>query len=134
MYGLDPSETYQVLHLHPWPEEQAMMQYEYQRAHPKIEQDTDKVLFQQTTLVVVIEAMLKFANRDYEDDQRWQAAMVEFMQQFNAIGAQNPVTASVKQLTPWMGYRARAPLTRMGGGTLRYDYGAYFDIAGNTGL
>lgn len=133
VYGLDPSETYQVLHLHPWPTEQTYMQYTYQRAHPQIAQDTDKILFQQTTLVVIIEAMLKFANRDYEDDQRWQAAMVEFLQQLNAVGGQNAVTSPIKKLSPWMGYRASAPLTRMGG-ALRYDYGTYFDIAGNVGL
>lgn len=132
VYGLDPSETYQILHLHPWPDTQTYMEYTYQRVHPVIAQDTDRVLMTQTSMVIVVEAMITFANRDYEDDQRWQAAMMEFVSQFKAVGAQHPVTAHTKQLTPWSN-RARAPLCRVGGG-LRVDYGDHFDIAGNTDL
>lgn len=133
VYGLDPSETYQVIHFNPWPVEQTMLQYSYLRVHPAIEQDTDKVLFPPAQHSMLIEAVLTFANRDYEDDQRSQAAMLEFMMQFRSVGAQNSVVSNEKNLSPWTGYRARAPLSRAGGG-VRYDYGTHFDVAGNIKL
>jgi hypothetical protein len=133
VYGLDPSETYQVLHFNPWPSEQTMMEYSYQRTHPKIEQDTDKILFQQTHLGMIIESVLSVANRDYEDDQRAQSVLMEFMTQFNAVRSQNGVAADKKCLSPWTGYRGRSFMSS-GAGSFRYDYGTYFDVAGNTGL
>lgn len=132
IFGLDPSDTYQVLHLEPWPDEQTLLAFNYQRVHPEIETDTDLVLFPHSQLSVIIEAMIYLANRDYKDDQRLTAALQEYLHQFNAAKSQQNVTADDKQLTPWMGNRARSVRQRRGG--VRIDYGDYFDIAGNTGL
>jgi len=134
VYGLDPTESYQVLHLHPWPIEQTLLQYSYQRLHPTIEHDVDHVLFPQTNLGMIMEAVIYLANRDYEDDQRMQAALMEYMQQFKAIKGQNMVVQDKKVLTPWRGGRARSVRDTRGLGIARYDYGDYFDIAGNTKL
>lgn len=134
VYGLDPSESYQVLHLHPWPVSQTLLQYHYQRLHPTLEHDVDHVLFPQTHLGMIIEAVIYLANRDYEDDQRMQAALAEFMQQFKAAKSANMVIQDKKVLTPWSGHRARSVRQLRGVGGIRYDYGDYFDIAGNVKL
>jgi hypothetical protein len=131
IYGLDPSNTYQVLHLEPWPGQQTLLQYDYQREHPDVEFDTDLVLFPHSQLSIVIEAVIYLANRDYKDDQRLGAALTEYLQQFNAAKSQQNVTSDRKQLAPWV---ARARSVRQTRGGLRIDYGDYFDVAGNTGL
>lgn len=132
IYGLDPSNTYQVLHLEPWPDDQTMMEYNYQREHPDVEFDTDLVLFPHSQLSIIIEACIYLANRDYKDDQRLGAALTEYLQQFNAAKSQQRVTTDDKQFTPWM--RSRARSVRQSRAGVRIDYGDYFDIAGNTGL
>lgn len=128
IYGLDPSNTYQMLHLDPWPEEQTILEFNYQRTHPDVEVDTDLVLFPHSQLSIIIEAMLYLANRDYEDDQRLSVALQEYLQQFHAAKSQQRVTDDAKQFTPWMGHRARSVRQRHGGS--RIDYGDHFDIAG----
>ena len=132
IYGLDPSDTYQVLHLDPFPEDQTLLEFKYQRVHPDVEVDTDLVLFPHSQLSIIIEAMLYLANRDYEDDQRLGTALQEYLQQFNAAKSQNRVTDDDKQITPWMGHRAYSVRNRRGG--VRIDYGDYFDRAGSVGL
>lgn len=132
VYGLDPSDTYQLLHLDPFPEEQTLLEFNYQRVHPDVVNDVDLVLFPQSQLSVVIEAILYLANRDYEDDQRLTVALQEYLQQFNAAKSQQRVTDDAKHITPWMGNRARSVRTRRGG--VRWDYGDYFDRAGSVGL
>lgn len=134
VYGLDPTESYQVLHLHPWPTSQTLLQYPYQRLHPTLEHDVDHVLFPQTQLGMLMEAVIYLANRDYEDDQRMQAALMEFMQQFKAVKGANMVVQDKKAFSPWCGYRAKSVRTSRGVGGLRYDYGEFFDVAGNTEL
>lgn len=132
VYGLDPSDTYQVLHLDPWPVDQTLLEFKYQRVHPDIEVDTDLVLFPHSQLSIVLEAMLYLANRDYDDDQRLSAALQEYLQQFNAAKSQQRVTDDDKQITPWARHRARSVRVRRSG--VRFDYGDYFDRAGSVGL
>jgi len=134
VFGLDPTESYQVLHLHPWPTSQTLLQYNYQRLHPTLEHDVDHVLFPQTQLGMIMEAVIYLANRDYEDDQRMQAALMEFMNQFKAVKGSNMVTQDKKALSPWCGGRARSVRMARGAGGVRYDYGDFFDIAGNVKL
>jgi len=132
IYGLDPSNTYQVLHLEPWPSQQTMMSYDYQREHPEVEFDTDQILFPNSQLSIIIEAVIYLANRDYKDDQRMGAALTEYLQQYNAARSQQRVTSDHKAFTPWMKNRARS--VRQSRGGVRIDYGDYFDVAGNTEL
>ncbi len=132
IHGLDPSSTYQVLHLEPWPQQQTMLEFDYQHIHPEIEVDNDLVLFPQTQLSVIIEATIYLANRDYKDDERMTAALQEYLQQFNAARGQRTVTDEKKQITPWMRNRARS--TRVQRSGVRIDYGDAFDRSDMTDL
>lgn len=134
IYGLDPTESYQVLHLHPWPDEQTLMLYHYQRLHPKLQYDVDHLLFPQTQVGMILEAVIYLANRDYEDDQRMQAALQEFLQQFKAAKSTHTLTQDKKVLTPWRGGRGYSVRSTRDYGGLRYDYGDFFDRAGNVKL
>lgn len=133
VYGLDANQSRQVLHLNPWPEQQTMMAYSYQKEHPKIEQDVDRVLFPTTQLGMLIESVVYFADRDYEDDTRMQAALSEYMQQFKAIKGQNMATQEQKQMTPWRGNRMRSVRLARGSG-VNIDYGDFFDRVENVEL
>jgi len=132
IHGLDPSSTYQVLHLEPWPSQQTMLEFNYQHVHHDIEVDNDLVLFPQSQLSVVIEATIYLANRDYKDDERMGAALQEFLQQFNAARGQRTVVDEKKQVTPWM--RSRARSTRVQRSGVRIDYGDAFDRSDMTDL
>lgn len=132
VYGLDPTETYQVLHLHPWPKQQTMLQYNYQRVHPDIRVDDDLILFPQAQLSIVIEAVLYLANRDYEDDTRLQAALQEYLAQFKSVKGENRITSDKKSFTPHV-IRARSVRQRRDGG-VRIDYGDAFDRVDMTKL
>ena len=132
VYGTDPSQAYQVLHLHPWPKEQTMMEFHYQKQHPAIKVDSDIVLFPTSQMVVVVEAMLYLANRDYEDDSRFQVAMDEFFRQFKNVKGQNSSVSDKKQLTPHV-IRARS-VRQMHRSGIRWDYGDAFDNVNMTDL
>jgi hypothetical protein len=134
VYGLDPSNTYQLIHFDPWPTRQTMMEFTYQMEHPTISTDRDLVLFPMSQVSVVIEAMLYLANRDYEDDTKLQVALREYLVQFNAAKSQSRVTDDTKILSPWTGMRARSSRLRGNAGGIRYDYGTYFDRVDAVGL
>jgi hypothetical protein len=125
VYGVDPTEAHQVLHLHPWPDKQSLLQFHYQKQHPEIEVDSDLILFPPTQMVVIIEAMLYLANRDYEDDTRFQVAMQEFFEQFKRVKGQNTLVTDHKQMTPKI-HRARSVRMQKRSG-VRWDYGDAFD-------
>lgn len=126
VYGLDPSSTYQVIHFDPWPDQTTMMEYNYQRTHPEIEVDADRILFPASNIALVIEAVLYLAKRDYEDDVSMQEVLAEFVRQFNTIQGQSKVTDDRKLITPGMRQRGYSLRQRRGRG-VRYDYGDHFD-------
>lgn len=133
VYGLDPTGAYQMLHLNPWPDKQTMMQYNYQRVHPDVTLDVDRVFFPQSQVGIIMEATIYLANRDYKDDTRMQVALQEYLQQFKMAKGQNTVVTDHKQITPDRSSRARSIRVRKRSG-IRYDYGDTFDIVGMVDL
>jgi len=101
------------------------MNYDYNRMHPDIEVDKDLILFPPTNLSVIIEAVIYFSDRDYEDDPRFQSALQEFITQFNHTKGRAKMTDPVRRMAPAVYGRAR-PLQQTHGGA-RIDYGDAFD-------
>ena len=124
VHGLDPTQAYQVIHFHPWPKQQTMMNYYYNRVHPDVEVDKDLILFPPGNLSVIIEAVIYFSDRDYEDDPRFQSALQEFITQFNQSKGRAKMTDPIKRMAPAVYGRAR-PVQQLGG--VRIDYGDAFD-------
>jgi len=125
VHGIDPTQSYQVLHLHPWPKQQTLMVYDYNRMHPDIKVDKDLILFPPTNLSVIIEAVIYFSDRDFEDDPRFQSALQEFITQFNHTKGRAKLTDPIRRLAPGVYGRARPVQQLRGGG--RLDYGDAFD-------
>lgn len=125
VYGMDSGQVFQVLHLDPFPLEQQILQFTYQKIHPEIETDADRVLFPPMQEGMVLEALLYLANRDYQDDAKLEAVLRDYMREMNMARSMSPVTEDPLQITPDGSHR-RAQRRRWGA-SAQYDYGAYFD-------
>jgi hypothetical protein len=132
IYGLDDSETFQIVHFDPYPDEARILNFTYQKDHPTIETDEDRVLFQRSHEAIIIEAMLHLANRDYEDSTKVEAVLRDFMRTINqAQGAGNPAGDKMR-FTPNGGHRiAQRMKWGRGGGV---DWGSAFDQVNNIRL
>lgn len=132
VYGMDQGQVFQILHLDPFPSEQQILQFTYQRVHPEIETDADRVLFPPVQEGIVLEALLYLANRDYQDDAKLEAVLRDYMRELNSARSMSPMTEDPIQIRPHGGHRI-AQHRRWGAG-VRYDYGSFFDRIDAYGL
>lgn len=132
VYGLDPSETFQVVHFDPYPLEARILTYTYQKNHPVIETDEDRVLFPRTHEAIVIEAMLQLANRDYEDSQKTGQVLQDFLRTLNQAQSAGNVSQDRLRFTPNGRHRIAQRMKWGRGG--RVDWGDAFDEARNIGF
>lgn len=125
VYGLDDSETFQKIHFDPWPNDERVLNYTYQKNHPKIETDEDRVLFPKTHEGIIIEAMLQLANRDYEDSSKTQLVLQDLLRTINTAQGPGNVSQDRMRMTP-SGQHRIAERMRWRGGS-RMDWGEAFD-------
>jgi len=123
VYGMDPNNTYQVIHFHPFPAQETMMEYSYIRLHPEVKNDADLILYPDPQVGVIIEAVLYLANRDYEDDQRLNDALQEFVRQFDVTVGKRTMVSNLMMIQPKV---SRMRSTRSAG-RLKIDYGEFWD-------
>lgn len=129
VYGLDESETFQKVHFDPWPNDTRILNYTYQKNHPAIETDEDRVLFPKTHEGIIIEAMLQLANRDYEDSDKTQIVLQDLIRTINQAQGPGNVAQDRMRMTP-SGKHRRAERMRWRGGR-RVDWGEAFDQLDN---
>lgn len=132
VYGLDDSETFQIIHFDPYPENDRILYYTYQKNHPEIETDEDRVLFPKTHEGVVIEAMLHLANRDYQDDAKTQLILQDYIRGLNQAQSVGNVSHDRLRLSPNGAHRF-SQWTKYRGGR-RVDWGSLFDRSDKYGL
>jgi len=132
VYGLDESETFQIVHFDPYPENNRILNFTYQKNHPVIETDEDRVLFPKSHEGIVIEAMLHLANRDYTDDAKTQAVLQDFLRSLNQAQGSGNVAQDKMSLSP-SGAHRQARWVRYRGGR-RVDWGSLFDRSDKYGL
>lgn len=125
VYGLDDSETFQIIHFDPFPENKRILTFTYQRNHPAIETDEDRVLFPKTHEGVVVEAMLHLANRDYQDDSKTQLVLIDYLRSLNIAQSTGNVAQDRLRFTP-SGQHRIAQRWKWGG-IGRIDWGSEFD-------
>jgi hypothetical protein len=132
VYGLDDSETFQTVHFDLYPKEARILNFTYQKDHPKIETDEDRVLFQRSHEAIIIEAMLQLANRDYEDSAKVEAVLRDFLRTLNQAQGAGNVAQDRMRLTPNGRHRQQQFLKwgRRG----RIDWGSTFDMVNKIGL
>lgn len=132
VYGLDDSETYQIIHFDPYPNEARVLTFTYQKNHPVIETDEDRVLFPRSHEAIIIEAMLHLSNRDYEDAQKVELVLRDFMRTINQAQASGNVAQDRMRFTPNGAHRL-AQHTKWGGrGGI--NWGDTFDMVDKVGF
>jgi len=131
-YGLDDSETFQIVHFDPFPDEARILSYTYQKNHPVIETDEDRVLFPRSHEVIILEAMLHLANRDYQDAQKVEMVLRDFMRTINQAQSAGNVANDRMRFTPNSKHRHAQRAKWRGRGNV--DWGATFDQANKIGF
>ena len=132
VYGLDKSNTFQLVHFDYYPEKARVLSFSYQKNHPTIETDEDRVLYPKTHEGVVIEAMLQLANRDYEDSDKSQVILQDLIRSLNQ--AQGPGNVGQDRMSFSPSGNHRIAQRRGWAGGSRMDWGTAFDQANRVGF
>ena len=132
IYGLDDSETFQIVHFDPYPDEERILVFTYQRNHPVIETDEDRVLFPRSHEAIILEAMLQLANRDYADDTKVESVLRDFIRTINQVQSAGNVANDPMRLTPNSRHRIAQYNKWRGRGNI--DWGSVFDQANRIGF
>ena len=125
-WGYDDETEHRLIILHPFPAHQRVLQYPYQKTHPVMETDTDKVLFPLRYEPVLIDACIYLLKRDIEDDQSAGAMLIDFLNNANNIMAKREYGAESKRISPSGLHRIRQ-YQKWGSRTRKVDYGEHFD-------
>jgi hypothetical protein len=132
IYGMNDAETQELIHFHPFPDAARLLEYQYQRNHPEINSDNDKILVPQRYREALIEMVLQLAERDYEDDANSQVVLGDMLRAFNQQGSAQEITEDRKVMRPRNRMRTKIRNAYLRGG-YHIDYGDYFDQHGHTG-
>ena len=133
IYGLNESQTAQLIHFHPYPEEAQILPYTYQIVHHTINTDNDKVLFPPRYMEALIDLTLQLAMRDYEDDARSQEFIIDYIRNYNAQAANPGVVEGRLNIGISGSHRLRENRKWASRG-LRVDWGSAFDDINNIGF
>ncbi len=126
--GTNDGETNQLVHFHPFPKYQRLLTYDYQRVHPDITSNNDKILYPDTAISVLMDAVMEVAKGDLEsDDSAVQRVMERFMRGYNQNQGNAGPNARRIELRPTNETRAQF---RQGAIRGKIDWGSdYFDRA-----
>jgi hypothetical protein len=110
------------------PDEAKLVRFPYQKLHPVIDNDTQRILFPQSKEEMISAGVEFLILRGPEDDQRAQLLLGEFLQQqMNAV-AKSEIGTKRTRLTISVD-RIRHQKAKWGRKGLRIDWGSYFDRA-----
>jgi len=127
VYGLNDGETNQLVHFFPYPRSQRLVQYDYQRLHPDITSNNDKILYPESAIHLLIDAILEIANGDLEADDAKVARVLErMMRNYNMQQSHLGPTANTISLRPENGIRTSF---RRAGASVKIDWGEFWDRA-----
>ena len=126
IFGTNPGETVQLIRFEPYPSTARMLMIDYQRSHPAINSDNDKIFVQDRFVEPLIDFVMQLATRDYEDDDKDQKILGDMLRTYNEQASNQPLTAQMMQMrpanTPRADYR-KASRRSMA----RIDYGDKWD-------
>lgn len=127
VYDTNTGESNQLVHFHPYPKNARILSYDYQREHPDITSNNDKVLYAGSAITLIIDATLEIANGDLEADETKVARVIErLMRMYNQRQSNLGPTAPKFELRP--ANDIRISFHRAGIRT-RIDWGEYWDRA-----
>lgn len=126
-WGLDDETEHRLVILDPWPKERRVLLYPYQRTHPEMVLDTDKLLFPLRQEPAIIDAVIYLMKRDIEDDLQAGNMLVEYLQGINNIMSKREYGSEQRRMTPAHLHRKRQYYKWASRGG-RIDYGDLFDL------
>lgn len=133
VFGMNPSETVQLVHFHPYPENARLLEFDYIRNHPEINSDNDKILFPQRFIEPIINICVEVIKRQYDDDSRIEVALMSALKSYNDQMSNPGVTEQHLEFQPDLSVRTSIRRSYgIRGGFI--DYGDYFDDVSNVGL
>ncbi len=125
--GLNAGETNQLVHFHPYPKNQRLLAYDYQRVHPDITSNNDKILYPLPAISILIDAILEIVNGDLEADESKVSRVLERqMRNYNRQQSHLGPTARPVELRP---ANATRIAFRRTGARVRIDWGEAWDRA-----
>lgn len=99
-FGTTNNLAAEMVHFHPWPITARIMRYEFQKNHPKIDSDQDKIMYPLTYLGVLIDWILALANRDYENSSKTQQVLMDSIRQHNMQQSNPGATEPALRIEP----------------------------------
>lgn len=131
IYGL--RNNLQVVHFQPFPETARILSFAYQKKHPTITSDQDQLLFPNEYYGALMDVVLEFANRDYEDSPKMEAILRDSLRQHNLQQSNPGATASSPIITPRNDVRTSIQIA-YGIPSGSIDWGDAFDTGRKNGL
>jgi hypothetical protein len=111
-----------------YPDTERLVRFDYQKLHPQIELDNQRILFQQKHEELLMSGVEFLALRGPEDDTRAEMMLADFLAQQNMAVARQEIGKEPTILSPSQrrAYQQRIKWRRKG---RRIDWGSYFDRA-----
>jgi hypothetical protein len=132
-FGMTDNEAAEMVHFHPWPETARILRFEYQKNHPVIDSDQDKILYPLTYLEALLDVCLHLANRDYENSTKAQQALLDSIRSHNMQQSNPGATDPTIRIEP-MG-ETRIQIKEAYGDTVTdIDWGDWFTTGRKHGL
>jgi hypothetical protein len=124
----DDQGEHRVAVFDPYPDTARIVAFEYQKLHPKIELDNQRVLFDQRREDLIMSGVEYLILRGPEDDMRAQMLLGEFLQSQNIAVSKDEIGTKRTRITHSQerALRERSKWQRKG---RRINWGAYFDRA-----
>lgn len=126
LWAMDDEVEHRVAILDPFPHDQRVITFEYQRIHPTIDRDTQRILFPPRYEEIVLDGVEFLLKEGPDDDARSDKALSEFLRT-RAEGAAARETGQRRlRLSPsqWRAYDQRSKWGRNGA---RINWGSAFD-------
>jgi len=128
LWDVDDESEHRVAIFDQFPDEAKLVRFPYQKLHPVIEGDTQRILFPPGKEELIAAGIEFLILRGPEDDQRAQILLVEFLQQQQNAVSKSEIGTKRTRLTISV-ERIRSQRTKWGRRGLRTDWGSYFDRA-----
>ena len=108
------------------PCERRLLTFQYQKQHPEITSDQDKILYPSNYLNAFIDIMLEFANRDYDDNVKMQKVMQDAIRQHN-LQQSNPGPTDTRPIIQPANSTRLSIQASYGSPMAEIDWGPLFD-------
>lgn len=128
LWKIDDAGEHRIATFDPFPDTARLVSFEYQATHPKMENDTQRILYDQKTEEMILSGVEFLILRGPEDDARTGLMLDEFLRQQMAGVSKTEIGNQRTRLRASQ-ERALQQRTKWARKARRIDWGAYFDRA-----